>query len=91
MRSSSAADGGLHLGHAVVPAHHVVDVGQLLLKFQQAQPLLDVIAVIAEAARPPGQVLVVVSPCRPRRGGEGLVLAETAPGHVAQAPVFLPL
>jgi len=38
----------LHFGHTVVEAHHLVNVGQLGLKLQQAHPLLNVIAVVPE-------------------------------------------
>ena len=86
------ADGRLHLGHAVVPADAVVDVGQLLLQGQQVQPLLDVVAVVAEAAGLPGQVLVVGGDHAAfAAGGEGLVLAEAARRHVAERAGLLAL
>ena len=86
------ADGRLHLGHAVVPADHVVDVGQLLLQLEQVEPLLHVVAVVAEAARQPGQVLVVGGDHAAfAAGGEGLVLAEAAAGDVAQRAGLLAL
>ena len=86
------ADRRLHLRHAVVPADHVVDVGELLLQFQQVQPLLDVVTVVADTAGVPGEVLVVRGHhAALAAGGERLVLAEAARRDVAECAGLLAL
>jgi len=82
-------DGRLHVGHTIIPADHVVDVGQPLLQLQQAQALLDVIPVVAKAPRLPGQVFVVGGDhAALAAGGEGLVLTEAARRDMAQRAGF---
>ncbi len=84
-RQLGEADGGLHLGQAIVPSDAIMDVRKLLLQGQEIHPLLHIVAVIANAPRLPRQLLVIGrdhSALAP--GGKGLVLAETATGHVPQ-------
>ncbi|MBA7696677.1 hypothetical protein ES703_105328 [subsurface metagenome] len=86
------ADGRLHFGHAVVPADHVMNVGQFLLQLQQAQTLLDVVAMVTKAPRLPGQLLVVGGHHAAfAAGGKRLVLTEAASRDVTDSAGFLAL
>jgi len=55
----SQTDRQLDLGHAIVEAHHVVDVGELRRHFQQSHPLLHVVAVVSGWTTLPGDILIV--------------------------------
>ncbi len=82
----------LQLRHSVVVADRVVDVGQLRLQLQQAEPLRHVIAVIAEAAEAPGEVLIVCDHCAALpTGGEVLALAEGESSGITNGPDFAAL
>ncbi len=86
------ADDRLHLSHTIVPADHVMDVGQFLLQFQQAQTLFDVIAVVTKAPCLPGQIFVVGGHHAAfAAGGKRLVLAEAASRDVTDGAGFLAL
>ena len=83
------SDGRLHFGHSIIPTDTVVDVRKLLLHLEQVETVFDVITVVAEAARLPGEVFVVGRDHAAfAASGEGFILAKAATGNVAERAGF---